>query len=99
MSSSVEDLTAELVAVRRENAVLRQALAVAEARVVAQAVKIEELSELVASLSAQVTELGRRLGVDSSNSSEPPSSDGPNRPRRVSSTRRKTDRKPGGQQG
>lgn len=95
----MEELTAELVEARRENAVLRQALAAAEARVVGQAAQIEELSGLVASLSAQVAELSRRLGVDSSNSSKPPSSDGPNRPRRVSSTRQKTDRKPGGQQG
>jgi transposase len=99
VSSSVEDLTAELVEARRENAVLREALAVSEARVAAQAVRIEELSGLVQTLSAQVAGLSRRLGADSSNSSKPPSSDGPNRPRRVSSTRQKTDRKPGGQQG
>jgi hypothetical protein len=64
VSSSVEDLTVELVEAQRENAVLRQALAISEARVVSQAVKIEELSGLVQALSAQVAELGRRLGVD-----------------------------------
>jgi transposase len=55
-----------------------------EATVAVQAVVIAELREANASLvaanaalQARVAELERRLGKDSSNSSNPPSSDGP----------------------
>ena len=65
-----------------------------------------EVEELIASLRAEilalraeVAELRRRLGLDSSNSSKPPSSDGLKRPARVRSLREKSKRKPGGQNG
>jgi transposase len=47
----------------------------------------------------RIAELERRLGLNSSNSSKPPSSDGPGKPPRVSSLRERTGRKPGGQKG
>jgi transposase len=47
----------------------------------------------------RIAELERRLGLNSANSSKPPSSDGPRKPPRVSSLRERTGRKPGGQKG
>lgn len=82
----MEDLVAELAEARRVNVLL-------VARVV-------ELSALVESLTGQVAELNRRLGMDSRNSSKPPSSDDPSRgARKASSIRTKTGRKQGGQAG
>ena len=57
-----------------------------------------ELQAQNAELQAENAELRRRLGLDSGNSSKPPSTDGPDKapPR---SLRKKTGRKPGGQPG
>ncbi len=56
------------------------------------------LEEQNALLTARVAELERRLGQDSSNSNQPPSSDGPWRaPRRTGSLREKGLKKSGGQ--
>jgi transposase len=57
----------------------------------------EGVIDLVVSLLAEVEELKRRLGQDSSNSSRPPSSDPPQTPKR--SGRKGSGRKPGGQPG
>jgi transposase len=51
---------------------------------VLQAKTIERLTAQVAELEAEVVELRRRLGSNSSNSSRPPSSDGLSKPRRKS---------------
>jgi transposase len=58
------------------------------------------LEQQNALLLARVADLERRLGLDSSNSSKPPSSDGPGQgPRRTRSLRERGERKPGGQPG
>jgi hypothetical protein len=59
----------------------------------------EELIALVAALRAHIAELERRLGLNSSNSGKPPSSDGLKKPGRVSSLRERSGKKPGGQKG
>jgi len=53
----------------------------------------------IAALKARISELERRLGLNSSNSGKPPSSDGLKKPARVRSLREKSKRKPGGQKG
>src|SRR6202049_2216191 len=59
----------------------------------------EELIALVAALRAYIAELERRLGLNSSNSGKPPSSDGLKKPARVSSLRERSGKKPGGASG
>jgi transposase len=62
------------------------------ALIVAQAAEI-------AALPAHIAELERRLGLNSSNSGKPPSSDGLKKPPRVASLREPSGNKPGGQKG
>jgi len=57
------------------------------------------LRELIARLQTQVAELERRLGLDSSNSGKPPSSDGLKKPARVRSLREPSGKIAGGQKG
>src|SRR5665811_2018157 len=53
----------------------------------------------IAALRARIAELERRLGLNSSNSGKPPSSDGLKKPSRVTSLREPSGKKPGGQKG
>src|SRR4029077_6599474 len=53
----------------------------------------------IAALKAQIAELERRLGLNSSNSGKPPSSDGLRKPARVCSFPERSGKKPGGQKG
>jgi transposase len=53
----------------------------------------------LAALHARIAELERRLGLNSTNSGKPPSSDGLKKPARVSSLREKSGKKTGGQLG
>src|SRR5665811_1497821 len=58
-----------------------------------------ELQVLIGALQARIAELERQLGLNSSNSGKPPSSDGLKKPPRVSSLRERSGKKPGGQKG
>jgi transposase len=69
------------------------------ALVVEQARVIAELRTRVAVLEAENAELKRRLGMNSTNSSKPPSSDSPFVKPAPRSLRRRSGRKPGGQPG
>jgi transposase len=69
------------------------------ALVVEQARVIAELRVRVAALEAENAELKRRLGMNSTNSSKPPSSDSPFTKPAPKSLRRRSGRKPGGQAG
>lgn len=61
---------------------------------------IAALQAVIVELRARIAELERRLGLNSSNSGKPPSSDGLTKPpSRVSSLRERSGKKPGGQQG
>jgi len=69
-------------------------------------IQVEALSEETASLrkenaalKARIGELEHRLGLNSSNSGKPPSSDGLSKPPRTTSLRQPSGRKPGGQKG
>src|SRR5215467_2212036 len=59
----------------------------------------DEKDALIVALLERVAELERRLGLNSSNSGKPPSSDGLKKPSRVTNQREKTGRKSGGQAG
>jgi transposase len=59
----------------------------------------DALIALLLSQEARIAELERRLGLNSSNSGKPPSSDGLRKPARVSSLRERSGKKSGGQQG
>src|ERR1700685_3734923 len=59
----------------------------------------EELIALVAALRAHIAELEREIGLNSSNSGKPPSSDGLKKPARVSSLRELTGKRTAGQSG
>ena len=71
-----------------------------------RAPSLEDLLALVAALEAEnaalkarLAELERRLGLNSSNSGKPPSSDGLTKPARARSLRDRSGKKPGGQKG
>ena len=59
----------------------------------------DQLIALLLAQEARIAELERRLGLNSSNSGKPPSSDGLKKPPRVSSLREPSGKKTGGQKG
>jgi len=60
---------------------------------------IEELRATIAELEAKVADLEEKLRKSSSNSSKPPSSDGPGTPRRKPKQRKRSGKKRGAQPG
>jgi transposase len=70
-----------------------------EAVIAALQTQNAELQTLIGALQARIAELERQLGLDSSNSGKPPSSDGLKKPPRVSSLRERSGKRTGGQKG
>jgi transposase len=68
-------------------------------KIIEQQVQIERLERLLKKALERITELERRLGLNSTNSSKPPSSDGLKKQKRTSSSRKKGQRPSGGQKG
>ena len=69
------------------------------ALITGQSARISALVAESTALEARIGDLKRRLGLNSSNSGKPPSSDGLKKPARVRSLRETSERKPGGQKG
>jgi transposase len=74
-------------------------LAAGDEALTARDARIDGLLVTVGDLTAQVQALVLKLGKDSSNSSKPPSSDGPGRRPRGGSSRKSSGREPGKQPG
>ena len=70
-----------------------------QAKVQALQVKVEEQSEVIKKQDANINELERRLRMDSSNSSMPPSKDPLGKKKTIPNNRDKTDNSSGGQVG
>ena len=82
-----------------EDGVSRDTVLVLESLVATLQAQNAELRELNAALTARVVELERQLGLNSTNSGKPPSSDGLKKPPRTRSLREATGKKTGGQKG
>src|ERR687898_1682207 len=82
-----------------ENAPLSEGAPETAAAPAAVVAEMERLRAENAALQARVAELERQLGLNSSNSGKPPSSDGLGKPPRTTSLREPSGRKPGGQKG
>lgn len=99
MPISYEGMIAEI---RRQTEVigtLASAVETLQGKIDEQTKLIEEQRDLIAEKDAEIAELKRRLGMNSNNSSKPPSSDGYEKKPAPKSLRGKSGKKSGGQKG
>jgi transposase len=95
----IDGQSEEITALRSELAAERAAGAKLEVENLALREQVKGLTHQVAELTGEVAKLKARVGSNSSNSSNPPSKDGPGVKKRSRSLRTKTGREPGGQAG
>jgi transposase len=96
----IVDLEDILLKATAENERLRYRLREQDKKIAVLEAKIEELQQINAKQSAIINELSRRLGLDSTNSNFPPSSDKFGKKKRSSTNSREdSNNKPGGQNG
>jgi transposase len=98
--TKIVDLEHKLLTANAENERLRYRLREQDKRIAVLEAKIEELQHINNKQSVLINELSRRLGLDSTNSNFPPSSDKfGKKKRKVLNNRSNSDNKPGGQNG
>ena len=99
MPMSYEGMIAEIRRLTEAVGTLVSTVETLQGRIEEQTKLIEEQRDLIAEKEAEIAELKRRLGMNSNNSSKPPSSDGYGKKPAPKSLRGKSGKKPGGQKG
>lgn len=98
MPMTYEGFIAEIQKLTAAIDILTKTVETLEQKIDEQTKIIENQSAIIAQKDQEIAELKRRLGMNSNNSSKPPSTDGYKKPP-VKSLREPSDKKSGGQEG
>ena len=99
MQMSYEGMIAEIQRLTEMIGTLVSTVETLQQKIDEQNKRMEEKDQLLSQKEAEIAELKRRLGMNSGNSSKPPSSDGYGKKPAPKSLRGKSDKKSGGQKG